>query len=122
MTFNNTTRSRGEERRETVAENKSHHPEIIKEDNKKPDKFLDMAHEKRWELKDCKCKIIIRITKEDFIGEIEDYSHVMSEDYVMKNPITYGARVTGIKMKIFNATGIAPHKLDVVRVSISTKK
>merc|ERR1711954_623502 len=45
-----------------------------------------------------------------------------SEDYVLKNPVTYEARVTGIKMKIFNATCIPPHKLDVIRVSISTKR
>merc|ERR1711954_261207 len=32
------------------------------------------------------------------------------------------ARVTSIKNKIFNATGIRPHRLDITRVSISTKR
>merc|ERR1711954_328249 len=46
----------------------------------------------------------------------------MSEDYLFKNPVTYKARVSGIKMKIYNATGIPPQKLDIIRVSISTKR
>merc|ERR1711954_614175 len=46
----------------------------------------------------------------------------MTEDYVFKNPVNYDARITGIKTKIFNATGIPHHKLDIVRISISTKR
>merc|ERR1711954_620696 len=49
-------------------------------------------------------------------------SRAMSEDYILKNPVTYEARVSGIKMKIYNAPGIPPHLLDVLRISISTKR
>lgn len=46
----------------------------------------------------------------------------MSDDFIFKNPVNYGARDTGIKIKIYHATGIPPHKLDVLRISISTVK
>merc|ERR1711954_320315 len=46
----------------------------------------------------------------------------MTEDYIFKNPINYDARITGIKTNIFNATGIPHHKLDILRISISTKR
>ena len=59
---------------------------------------------------------------DDFINDIEDREHNMTEDYVFKNPINYEARITGIKTKIFNATGIPHHKLDILRISISTKR
>merc|ERR1711954_320974 len=58
----------------------------------------------------------------DFINEIEDKEASMTEDYIFKNPINYDARITGIKTKIFNATGIPHHKLDILRISISTKR
>merc|ERR1711954_102117 len=77
---------------------------------------------KKWELDDCKRRVIIRITKEDIIPEVEDYNPTMSEDYLFKNPVTYEARVTGIKIKIYNATGIPPQKLDIIRITISTKR
>merc|ERR1712081_103427 len=64
----------------------------------------------------------IRVTREDFITEIKDYDPQVSDDFVFKNPVTYGARVSGIKQKIYNATGLMPHKLDILRVSISTVK
>merc|ERR1711954_111447 len=54
--------------------------------------------------------------------DIENYSSEMSDDFILKNPINYGARITGVKNKIYNATGIPPHKLDIIRVSISDKK
>merc|ERR1712081_94216 len=102
--------------------NSKQHPELIVNESQKPEKFLNKDHERKWEIDDCKRKIIIKITVGDFIREIEDYSPEMSEDYVLKNPVNYGARVSGIKMKIYNATGILPHKLDILRVSISTKR
>ena len=121
MTF-----TRGAQRQTTVNENasasKQHHPEILANENQKPDKFLNKDHERKWEIDDCKRKIIIKITVGDFIREIEDYSPEMSEDYVLKNPVNYGASVSGVKMKIYNATGIPPHKLDILRVLISTKR
>merc|ERR1712081_72535 len=64
----------------------------------------------------------IRVTREDITREIEDYDPQVSDNYVFKNPVTYGARVSGIKQKIFNATGLLPHKIDILRVSISTVK
>merc|ERR1711954_279567 len=67
-------------------------------------------------------KIIIKVTREDITREIEDYDPQVSDDFVFKNPVTYGARVSGIKQKIFNATGLMPHKIDILRVSISTVK
>merc|ERR1711954_475278 len=126
ITIPTMTFTRGSQRttiaNENVANSKQHHPELIVNENQKPEKFLNKDHERKWELDDCKRKLIIKITVADFIREIEDYSPEMSEDYVLKNPVNYGARVSGIKMKIFNATGIPPHKLDILRVSISTKR
>merc|ERR1711954_373154 len=107
---------------ERVPNTKQHHPELVANDSQKPEKFLNKTHERKWEIEDCKRKIIIKILVADFVKEIEDYSPEMSEDYVLKNPVNYGARVSGIKMKIYNATGIPPHKLDILRVSISTKR
>merc|ERR1712112_727454 len=96
-------------------------PEMV-EESVRPDRFLNEEHEKTWELDECKKKIIIKVTREDFISEIKDYDPQVSDDYVFKNPVTYGARVSSIKLKIYNATGLMPHKLDIVRVSISTVK
>merc|ERR1711954_62321 len=88
----------------------------------RPDKFISEEHEKTWELKECKKKIIIKVTREDFTTEIKDYDPQVSDNFVFKNPVTCGARVSGIKLKIYNATGLMPHKLDIVRISISTVK
>merc|ERR1711954_167759 len=41
---------------------------------------------------------------------------------VLKNPINYSYRVTAIKWKIFNATGIQPHLQDIQSIQISTKR
>merc|ERR1711954_6228 len=121
MTFNNTVRPRLQRAGNLNGESrKSKHPEVLDEDNKKPERFLNKTHEKKWELNDCKRRIIIKVTVNDFISEIEDKDHSMTEDYVFKNPINYDARITGIKTKIFNATGIPHHKLDIVGISIST--
>merc|ERR1711954_24116 len=87
-------------------------PEMV-EESTRPDRFLDEEHEKSWELEDCQKKIIIKVTREDFISEVKDYDPQVSDDFIFKNPVMYGARVSGIKIKIFNATGIMPHKLDI---------
>merc|ERR1711954_546495 len=92
------------------------------EEKRKPEKFFNKQHEIDWELNDHKRRLIMRVDIADFVSEIEDYSESMSDDSVLKNPINYDARVTSIKNKIFNATGIMPHHLDVTRVTISTKK
>merc|ERR1711954_179837 len=122
MTFSNSARNSSENPGAAANEKKSLHPELLDEDIKKPEKFLNKKQEKQWELEDCKRRIIIKITVNDFIPEIENYSRAMSEDYILKNPVTYEARVSGIKMKIYKATGIPPHLLDVLRISISTKR
>merc|ERR1711954_377916 len=56
------------------------------------------------------------------LPHIKNYTESMSEDYVLKNPVACSNRVTAIKNKIYNATGILPHQLDILRVSISTKR
>merc|ERR1711954_331659 len=56
------------------------------------------------------------------LPHIKNYTESMSEDYVLKNPVTYSKRVTAIKFIIYNATGIPPHQLDILRVTISTKR
>merc|ERR1711954_57630 len=94
-------------------------PEMIKE-TIKPERFINEEHEISWELDDCKKKIIIRVSREDFVSEIKNYDPKVNDDFVFKNPVTYGARVSGVKNKIYNATGIMPHLLDIVRVSTST--
>merc|ERR1711954_50196 len=94
-------------------------PEMVKE-TIKPERFINEEHEISWELDDCKKKIIIRVSREDFVSEIKNYDPKVNDDFVFKNPVTYGARVSGVKNKIYNATGIMPHLLDIVRVTIST--
>merc|ERR1711954_374492 len=46
----------------------------------------------------------------------------ITDEHVFKNPINYEAREAGIREKIFHATGILPHNLDILRVSVSTKR
>merc|ERR1712081_32254 len=88
----------------------------------KPTKFIDAAHEKRTEISFHKRKLIMRVELEDFIPHIKEYSESMSEDYILKNPVTYSNRVTAVKFKIYNNTGIPPNQLDITRISISTKR
>merc|ERR1711954_619398 len=45
----------------------------------------------------------------------------MSNETIFKNPVNHDRRITAIKYKIYNATGIEPHLLDIVRVNISSK-
>merc|ERR1711954_112184 len=79
-------------------------------------------HKKRTEIAYHKKKLIMRVQLEDFLPHIKGYTETMSEDYVLKNPVTYSNRVTAIKFKIYNATGIPPHQLDILNLSISTKR
>merc|ERR1712081_151988 len=88
----------------------------------KPTKFIDSAHEKRTEISFHKRKLIMRVELEDFIPHIKEYSESMSEDYILKNPVTYSNRVTAVKFKIHGNTGIPPNQLDITRISISTKR
>merc|ERR1711954_464366 len=88
----------------------------------KPSKFIDTKHEIRTEISFHKRKLIMRVEIDDFIPHIKNFSESMSEDYILKNPVTYSNRVTAIKHKIYNATGIPPHQLDILRISISTKR
>ena len=83
----------------------------------KPSKFMDADHKRRTEISFHKKKLIMRVTMEDFLPHIKNYTESMSEDYVLKNPVTYSNRVTAIKYKIYNATGIPPHQLNILRVS-----
>merc|ERR1711954_215981 len=119
MTFNNSART-GNRIPEIPQSRK--HPEILEDDIEKPNKFLNTQQEKEWELSDCKRRIIIRVERADFIEYIEDKDHVLSDDLIFKNPVNYEARVTGVKVKIFNATGIPPHRQDIIKVSISIKR
>merc|ERR1711954_20114 len=119
MTFNNLARTGN--RIPEIPQNRKH-PKILEDDIEKPNKFLNTQQEKEWELTDCKRRVIIRVENGDFTEYIEDKSHVLTDDYVFKNPVNYEARVTGVKVKIFNATGIQPHRLDIIKVSISTKR
>merc|ERR1711954_222325 len=117
MTFARTTAGRRGEKEKNV---NNKHPEAV-EINDKP-KFINTDHEKNWELDEGKKKIIIRVEREDFEAEVKEYKPEMSDDFILKNPVTYGARLAGIKNKIYNATGIMPWKLDITKISISTKK
>ena len=53
---------------------------------------------------------------------MENYNEAMTKDLVLKNSVTYGACIAGIEDKMYHATGIPPFKLDIERISISTKK
>merc|ERR1711954_593937 len=79
-------------------------------------------HKKRTEIAYHKKKLIMRVQLEDFLQHIKGYTEAMSDEYVLKNPVTYSKRVTAIKYKIYNATGIPPHQLDILNISISTKR
>lgn len=96
-------------------------PEMV-EELEKPEKFMSEAHKIEWQIEDCRQKLIMRITKEEIIAEMENYEPASSDDFVFKNPVNYGARISAVKVEIYNATGIMPHKIDILRVSISTVK
>merc|ERR1711954_210291 len=110
-TFNNSGRPGQSSGRQRATElipdqREAKHPQVLEDDNEKPNKFLNQSQEKRWEINDCKRPMIMRVERSDFTAHIEDQSHSLTDDYVFKSPVNYGARVTGIKIKIFNATGI----------------
>merc|ERR1711954_331816 len=69
-----------------------------------------------------KKKLIMKIERADIVKHVINYNPEVSDEYIFKNPVIYDARETGVKEKVFNATGIPPNKLDIVRVSVSTKK
>merc|ERR1711954_46554 len=91
-------------------------------EDEKPAKFLDAEHEKRWEISAHKKKLIMKVERKDFVKHIQNYDPEISDEYVFKNPVVYAAREAGIREKIFNQTGIHPNKLDIIRVSVSTKR
>merc|ERR1711954_565312 len=82
-------------------------PKMVEEEER-PDKFLSETHEIEWEIEDCRRKLIMTITGEEIIAEMEKYEPEYSDDFVFKNPVNYGARVSAVKIKIYNATGIMP--------------
>merc|ERR1711954_444484 len=88
----------------------------------KPEKFLDELHEKRWELNCHKKKIIMKIERADVVKHIQNYNPEVTDEFMLKNPVTYAAREAGGREKIYNATGIHPNKLDIIRISTSTKR
>merc|ERR1712081_77730 len=95
---------------------------VQESEDDKPAKFLDETHEKKWEINIHKKKIIMKVERSDFVKHIQNYNPEITDDFVFKNPITYAAREAGVREKIFNNTGIHPNRLDIVRVSVSTKR
>ena len=88
----------------------------------KPEKFRNCEHEREWECHEAKRKLIIKVEREDFIGEYTDFKEEMTDEFLLKNPANYGRRLTSIKTKIYNATGIHPHKLDITKITFSITK
>merc|ERR1712081_139769 len=88
----------------------------------RPEKFRNREHEKEWECKDHKRKIIIKVERADFIPEFPDFNENMTDEFIIKNPANYGKRLNAMKMKIYNATGIPPHRLDILRMTFSITK
>merc|ERR1711954_128387 len=101
---------------------KSKTENLLKPESDNPDKFCDEKHEKQWELKEHKKKMIMKIEREEIVKHIKDYDPRISDEHVFKNPINYEAREAAVREKIFHATGILPHNLDILRVSVSTKR
>merc|ERR1711954_393321 len=91
-------------------------------ENARPEKFRNQEHEIEWEIKEHKKKIIIKVERTDFIQEFPNYSEEMTDDFLIKNPANYGKRLVAMKNKIYNATGIPPHRLDIVKMSFSITK
>merc|ERR1711954_508488 len=91
-------------------------------ENIRPEKFRNQEHEIEWEIKEHKRKIIIKVERTDFIQDFPNYNEEMTDDYLIKNPANYGKRLVAMKNKIFNATGIPPHRLDIVKMSFSITK
>jgi len=90
--------------------------------DEKPEIFFDEMHELHWELNHHKKKLIRKIERNDITKHMEDYKPELTDEYVFKNPVNYAAILAGVKEKLYNATGIHPHKLRITNVSISTKR
>ena len=61
----------------------------------------------------------MKIERADVVKHIQDYNPEVTDEFVLKNPVTYAAREAGVREKIYNATGIQPHKLDIIKMHIS---
>merc|ERR1711954_596759 len=85
-------------------------------------RFKNCEHEKEWELKDHRRRIIIKVERADFIPEFQDFNEKMTDEFLIKNPANYGKRLNAMKTKIYNATGIHPHRLDILKMTFSMTK
>ena len=67
------------------------------DERKKPEKFANYHHERRWEHEEHKRKIIIKFSADDFKHQqVEGYNKAMTKDYNLKNPVTHVAWLAGI--------------------------
>ena len=101
----------------------------FEENEKKTEALIDLAiREYNATRKNCSNQIENKILKnppEETAREVETHDQPTPSLWPypsFKNPLMCGARLTGITMKIFHATGIAPHKQSILRVSISYKR
>merc|ERR1711954_196924 len=85
-------------------------------------RFKNCEHEKEWELKDHRRRIIIKVERADFIPEFQDFNERMTDEFLIKNPANYGKRLNAMKSKMYNATGIHPHRLDILKMTFSMTK
>merc|ERR1711954_253461 len=85
-------------------------------------RFKNCEHEKERELKDHRRRIIIKVERADFIPEFQDFNEKMTDEFLIKNPANYGKRLNTMKTKIYNATGIHPHRLDILKMTFSMTK
>ena len=46
----------------------------------------------------------------------------MTNEFLIKNPANYGKRLNAMKTKIYNATGIPPYRLDIIKMTFSITK
>merc|ERR1712081_19437 len=88
----------------------------------RPEKFRNREHEREWECRDHRRRIIIKVERADFIPEFPDFKESMTDEYLIKNPANYGKRLNAMKSKIYNATGINPHRLDILKMTFSITK
>lgn len=64
----------------------------------------------------------MRIEVEDFIHKFKDYNKIMTEEFILKILANHGKRLSAIKTKIYNAMGIPPWKLDILKMTIAVTK
>merc|ERR1712081_118844 len=79
----------------------------------KPEKFRNREHEREWECKDHRRRIIIKVERADFIPEFPDFNENMTDDFIIKNPANYGRRLKAMKSKI---------RLDILKMTFSITK